>query len=133
MVCDEKKQACLNYAANVPEWVLTDQLKAIQALSGCACQLTDIVQALTDGLVYDRYEHPYAGNNDRPDFSRELRDAGYLVGKAVFALEVLGAQNPFSNMMTPALNAESSYKAEHGLLAERCREHGMEEVKSYHG
>lgn len=133
MVCDEKKQACLNYAANVPEWVLTDQLKAIQALSGCACQLTDIVQALTGGLVYDRYEHPYAGDNDRPDYSQKLGAAGYLIGDAVCALEVLAAQSPFSYAKTLVENAEAAYSTQHALLEERCRKHGMEEVAYHHG
>lgn len=133
MVCDEKKQACLNYAANVPEWVLTDQLKAIQALSGCACQLTDIVQALTAGMIYDRYEHPYDREEDRPDYSRQLREAGYFIGKSVYALEVLASENPFSYVRDPSMNAEASYRTEHALLEERCQKHGMEEAAYHHG
>lgn len=134
MTCDEKKQAVLNYAAAVPEWTLTEQLKAIQALSACASKLTDIVQALTDGMVYDRYEHPYAGDNDRPDYSRELdKDTGYLIGRAVYALEVLASENPFSNVRSPSMSAEASYTVAHSFLEERCRKHGMEEVQYSHG
>lgn len=133
MVLDETKQCCLNYAATVPEWTLTEQLKAAQALSACASKFADIVQALTAGMIYDRYEHPYAGDNDRPDYSRQLNDAGYLVGKAAYALEVLASENPFSYVRSPSMNAEASYSTEHALLEQRCREHGMEEVAYHHG
>ena len=102
MVLDETKQRCLNYAATVPEWTLTEQLKAVRALSACASKLTDIVQALTAGMIYDRYEHPYDREGDRPDYSRQLRDAGYFIGKSVYALEVLASENPFSYARDPS-------------------------------
>lgn len=133
MILDEAKQRCLNYAATVPEWTLTEQLKAVRELSACASKLTDIVQALTAGMIYDRYEHPYGREGDRPDYSRQLREAGYFIGKSVYALEVLASESPFSYARDPSMNAESSYSTEHALLKERCRKHGMEEVASYHG
>lgn len=133
MTCDEKKQLCLNYAANVPEWILIDQLSAIQALTACASTLTDIVQALTDGMIYDRCYHPYAGDNDRPDFSKEIEDAGYTVGRAVFALETLSAESPFSFVQNPTSKAEASYITQHSQLEDRCRRHGMMEVAYQHG
>lgn len=132
MVLDETKQRCLNYAANVPEWTLTEQLKAAQVLAQASSKFSDIAQALTGGMIYDRYEHPYAGDNDRPDYSRQLRDAGYLVGKVTYALEVLASGNPFSYVRDPSMNAEASYSTEHALLEQRCREHGMEEVAYHH-
>lgn len=133
MVLDETKQRCLNYAATVPEWTLTEQLKAVRALSACASKLTDIVQALTAGMIYDRYEHPYDREEDRPDYSRQLREAGYFIGKSVYALEVLASENPFSYVRDPSMNAEASYRTEHALLEERCQKHGMEEVADHHG
>lgn len=133
MTCDEKKQRCLNYAASVPEWTLVDQISAIRALAACASALTDIVQELSGGMIYDRYEHSYARDNDRPDFSKKLDDAGYTVGGALFALEVLSAEGPFSYVKNPTSKAEASYVAQHSLLENRCRKHGMMEVAYLHG
>ena len=50
MQCDEKKQICLNYAANVPEWQLDMALQAVADI-GAACGALGKVQKAVAGYM----------------------------------------------------------------------------------
>lgn len=105
MQCDEKKQICLNYAANVPEWQLDMALQAVADI-GAACSDLGKVQKAVAGAL----------------------------GAALYALEVILAQSDqFGFAKGLAFTAEAAYNTSHAALKDRCRMHGWSEVTHHHG
>lgn len=65
MQCDEKKEICLNYAANVPEWKLSLILDALAKLGDASRCCGTVQKAVAGGQSYMRL-HPdseYAGEH----------------------------------------------------------------------
>lgn len=76
MQCDEKKEICLNYAANVPEWKLALILDALAKLGDASRCCGTVQKAVAGGQSYMRL-HPdseYAGE-DQADYVHICQEA----------------------------------------------------------
>ena len=76
MQCDEKKEICLNYAANVPEWKLSLILDALAKLGDASRCCGTVQKAVAGGQSYMRL-HPdseYAGE-DQADYVHICQEA----------------------------------------------------------
>lgn len=135
MQCDEKRQICLNYAANVPEWSLALQLNAIKKLNRTAQMCNQLSAIIAGGLSYDR-THP--GSYDRSEapagFSIICSDTAKALGEGVCAVEDISAQaDLFGFTKQLAASAEIAYQTGQLELEDLCRKHGCTEVAYKHG
>lgn len=135
MQCDEKKQICLNYASNVPEWQLDITLKSLADIGAAVCALGKVQKAVAGDLAWTK-QHPngkYMGTIP-VDRVRACNDAAKSLGEAMYALETILVQSDqfgFAKSLTYA--AEAAYDTSHVGLEDRCRKHGCPEVAYQHG
>lgn len=135
MQCDEKKQICLNYATNVPEWQLDMALQAVADIGAACSDLGKVQKAVAGDMAWMR-AHPgedYLGTIPI-DRVKACTDAAGALGAALYALEVILAQSDqFGFAKGMAFTAEAAYSAAHAALKNRCRMHGWSEVTHHHG
>ena len=135
MQCDEKKQICLNYASNVPEWQLDITLKSLADLGAAVGAIGKVQKAVAGDLAWLR-QHPdseYLGTIPI-DRVRACQDAAETLGSAMYALEnILNQSCQFGFAKDLAYMAEASYNTSHVALEDRCRKHGCPEVAYQHG
>lgn len=135
MQCDEKRQICLNYASNVPEWTLALQLDAVsklQKLQRCSAELSE---KFTACLSYDKL-HP--NDIDYGEPPQYVTDSCYRLvdsmGDALAAAEMLltlAEQFPFAAHLADRM--ETAYSVAQIDLESTCRRHGCPEVAYKHG
>lgn len=135
MQCDEKKQICLNYAINVPEWQLGLTLGALADIGESVSTLGKVQKAVAGDLSWstNNPESTYMGTYP---IDRQLacKNAAEALGKAMYALEVILTQSsPFTTAKDLAYEAEAAYTVQHTALQSRCRVHGCPEVAYKHG
>ncbi len=135
MQCDEKKQTCLNYASNVPEWTLDMALQAVADIGSTISALGKVQKAVAGDMAWLR-AHPgedYLGTIPI-DRVKACNDAAGALGSALYALEVILAQSDqFGFAKGLAFTAEAAYNTSHAALKDRCRKHGCPEVAYQHG
>lgn len=135
MQCDEKKQTCLNYASNVPEWTLDMALQAVADIGSTISALGKVQKAVAGDMAWLR-AHPgedYLGTIPI-DRVKACNDAAGALGSALYALEVILAQSAqFGFAKGLAFTAEAAYNTSHAALKDRCRKHGCPEVAYQHG
>lgn len=135
MQCDDKKQICLNYATNVPEWQLGLSLEAFAALGEVSSACGKVQKAIAGDMAWLKL-HPacdYVGTIPI-NRSQACQDAASALGRALYALEILLAQsNQFGFAYGLARDAEATYTTSHSDLEDMCRRHGCEEVAYKHG
>lgn len=135
MQCDEKKQICLNYATNVPEWQMDMALQAVADIGAACSDLGKVQKAFAGDMAWMR-AHPgedYLGTIPI-DRVKACTDAAGALGAALYALEVILAQSDqFGFAKGMAFTAEAAYNASHAALKNRCRMHGWSEVTHHHG
>lgn len=94
MQCDEKKEICLNYAANIPEWKLALILDALAKLGDASRCCGTVQKAVAGGQSYMRL-HPdreYTGE-DQADYVHICQEAARALGRAVYAVEIVLSQS----------------------------------------
>lgn len=135
MQCDEKKQICLNYAANVPEWQLDMALQAVADIGATISALGKVQKAVAGDMAWLR-AHPgedYLGTIPI-DRVKACNDAARALGSALYALEVILTQSDqFGFAKGLAFTTEAAYNTSHAALKDRCRMHGWSEVTHHHG
>lgn len=135
MQCDEKKQICLNYASNVPEWQLDITLKSLADLGAAVCAIGKVQTAVAGDLAWMK-QHPdseYLGTIPVGRV-RACQEAAAFFGSAMYALEnILAQSSQFGFAKDLAYMAEASYNTAHVALEDRCRKHGCPEVAYRHG
>lgn len=94
MQCDEKKQICLNYAANVPEWQMGLTLEALAALGEVSSTCGKVQKAVAGDMAWTKL-HPDSEYLGTLPINRvkACNEAASALGKALWALEVLLAQS----------------------------------------
>lgn len=135
MQCDERKQICLNYATNVPEWQLGLTLEALAALGEASSACGKVQKAVAGDLAWTKL-HPDSEYLGTVPINRvnACKNAALALGKALWALEVLLAQSDqFGFASGLALDAEAAYGSQHHVLEDMCRKHGCAEVAYKHG
>lgn len=131
MQCDEKKQVCLNYASNVPEWQLGLTLGALADIGEAVSTLGKVQKAVAGDLAWSKNNPDSTYPIDR---QLACKNAAEALGKAMYALEVILAQSsPFTTAKDLAYEAEAAYTVQHTALQSRCRVHGCPEVAYKHG
>lgn len=135
MQCDEKKEICLNYAANIPEWKLALILDALAKLGDASRCCGTVQKAVAGGQSYMRL-HPdseYAGE-DQACYVHICQEAARALGRAVYAVEIVLSQSDcFWLAKDLAYMAETAYNSSYAELESMCREHGCKEVEYKHG
>lgn len=135
MQCDEKKEICLNYAANVPEWKLALILDALAKLGDASRCCGTVQKAVAGGQSYMRL-HPdseYAGE-DQADYVHICQEAPRALGRAVYAVEIVLSQSDcFRLAKDLAYMAETAYNSSYAELESMCRKRGCKEVEYKHG
>lgn len=135
MQCDERKQICLNYAANVPEWQMGLTLEALAALGEVSSTCGKVQKAVAGDMAWTKL-HPDSEYLGTLPINRvnACKEAASALGKALWALEVLLAQSEqFGFAFGLALDTESAYGTQHDVLEDICRTHGCAEVAYNHG
>nr|DAI04569.1 MAG TPA: hypothetical protein [Caudoviricetes sp.] len=135
MHCDERKQICLNYAGNVPEWQLGLTLDALANIADAVSTLGKVQKAVAGDLAWIKNNPDSIYMGTIPiDRERACKAASDALGKAMYALEIVSMQSyPFSGTKDLATNAEVTYNTQHAALEDRCRRHGCPEVAYRHG
>lgn len=135
MQCDEKKEICLNYAANVPEWKLALILDALAKLGDASRCCGTVQKAVAGEQSYMRL-HPdreYTGA-DQADYVHICQEAARALGRAVYAVEIVLSQSEcFGLTKDLAYSAEAAYSSAYAELESMCRKHGCREVEYKHG
>lgn len=135
MQCDEKKEICLNYAANIPEWKLALILDALAKLGDASRCCGTVQKAVAGGQSYMRL-HPdreYTGE-DQADYVHICQEAARALGRAVYAVEIVLSQSDcFCPAKDLAYGAETAYNSSYAELESMCRKHGCKEVEYKHG
>lgn len=135
MQCDEKKQICLNYVTNVPEWQTALTLENLAAFGAAVRALGNLEKSIAGDLAWEKMnpDDPYLGT-EPIDRVHACNEAAYAMGEALFALEMILAQSSqFGSAKNLASAAESAYSTKHAILEDRCRRHGCQEVAYHHG
>lgn len=135
MQCDEKKQICLNYASNVPEWQLGLTLGGLADIGEAVSTLGKVQKAVAGDLAWTK-NNPDSTYMGTYPIDRQLacKNAAEALGKAMYALEVILTQSSqFSTAKDLAYEAEAAYNVQHIALQSRCRVHGCQEVAYKHG
>lgn len=135
MQCDERKQICLTYATNVPEWQMGLTLEALAALGEVSSTCGKVQKAVAGDLAWTKL-HPDSEYLGTLAINRVkvCNEAASALGKALWALEVLLAQSEqFGFAFGLARGTESAYGTQHEVLEDRCRTHGCAEVAYNHG
>lgn len=132
---EEKKQICLNYAANVPEWQLALTLDALARLGDVSRYCGTVQKAVAGDLAWMKL-HPdseYIGTLPI-DRVKACQEAARALGGALYALEIVLAQaDSFSFAKDLAGGADATYNGAHVTLEEMCRKHGCSEAAYKHG
>lgn len=118
MQCDERKQICLNYAANVPEWQMGLTLEALAALGEVSSTCGKVQKAVAGDMAWTKL-HPDSEYLGTLPINRvnACKEAASALGKALWALEVLLAQSEqFGFAFGLALGTESAYGTQHDVL-----------------
>ena len=127
---DEKKQICLNYATNVPEWQLALTLDALARLGDASRYCGAVQKAVAGDLAWMKL-HPdseYIGTLPI-DRVKSCQEAARALGGALYALEIVLAQaDSFSFAKDLAGGADATYNGAHVDLEDMCRKHGCSEV-----
>lgn len=131
----KKKQICLNYASNVPEWQLGLTLGALADIGEAVSTLGKVQKAVAGDLAWTKNNPDCVYMGTLPtDRALACKNAAEALGKAMYALEVILTQSSlFSTAKDLAIVADATYNVQHMVLQSRCRVHGCPEVAYKHG
>lgn len=111
MHCDEKKQICLNYASNVPEWQLGLTLGALADIGEAVSTLGKVQKAVAGDLAWTKNNPDCVYMGTIPtDRALACKNAADALGKAMYALEVVLTQSSlFPTAKDLAIAADAAY------------------------
>lgn len=117
MHCDEKKQICLNYASNVPEWQLGLTLGALADIGEAVSTLGKVQKAVAGDLAWTKNNPDCVYMGTIPtDRALACKNAADALGKAMYALEVVLTQSSlFPTAKDLAIAADAAYNVQQTL------------------